>query len=702
MLIDKIALRNFRIYEGVNELEFTHHPDKNVTIVSGSNGYGKTTLLTSLVWCLYGKLMVDVDDRYKREIYESGGYKRFCQKTINRSVKVTSVGPTNQNEVSSSKEKEASSFSVSVTISDIFIPSVPCNRVEIIRTYHVDSDNEKLKILIDGRENELTKEVGSEIFINDFILPKEIAKFFFFDAEKIVSLAEIRTVDEKRELSRAYAEVLGIRKYEELRDNLLNVRTRLKKEAASDKDRKKLKEINDQVDEKDRLLSYLNESLEKIDDKLIALSQDSNELQEKLIREGSSITPEELKDLRQLKESTSNEAKKARGRLSEMLELAPFAIAAKKLIDVEKQIDREEKASKTKVSTDFIKKAKEALTSEIENNQELRLSANDRRKLKEIVSSHLSYSDNKGIQFLLDMSNDETNVFRALKRNLFSSYNDRFRELVKDVKMNQSAFAIILNRLGDAETKESDAVIQEIRKAKNKIDKEIAALENEKIEIKAKIISNTNDKNSLLKIQSEIGKKISVADVDIEKDRTASRLVGELEVFIEKFKNQKKASLEEKILKELQLLMHKEDFISRVEVIIDGAIIDVEFYDSNNHLINKDGLSKGEQQLYATALLKALVDESNIKFPLFIDSPLQKFDKRHARSIVEDFYPNVSEQVVLFPLLEKELTEREFEWMLPRVSRSFLIKNVNKNKSSFEEIKPSELFATVQRESANV
>ena len=39
---------------------------------------------------------------------------------------------------------------------------------------------EELNIKIDGIENELTKEVGFEVFINDFILPREIAKFFFF------------------------------------------------------------------------------------------------------------------------------------------------------------------------------------------------------------------------------------------------------------------------------------------------------------------------------------------------------------------------------------------------------------------------------------------------------------------------------------------------------------------------------------------
>ena len=81
--------------------------------------------------------------------------------------------------------------------------------------------------------------------------------------------------------------------------------------------------------------------------------------------------------------------------------------------------------------------------------------------------------------------------------------------------------------------------------------------------------------------------------------------------------------------------------------------MDIDLFDSNDQLINKESLSKGEQQLYATALLKALVDESGINFPVFIDSPLQKFDKEHSNNIIKQFYPEISSQVVLFPLLEE-------------------------------------------------
>ena len=44
----------------------------------------------------------------------------------------------------------------------------------------------------------------------------------------------------------------------------------------------------------------------------------------------------------------------------------------------------------------------------------------------------------------------------------------------------------------------------------------------------------------------------------------------------------------------------------------------------------------GERQMYASPL-KSLVDESNIEFPVFIDSPA-KFDRDHAENVIKEFY----------------------------------------------------------------
>lgn len=98
--------------------------------------------------------------------------------------------------------------------------------------------------------------------------------------------------------------------------------------------------------------------------------------------------------------------------------------------------------------------------------------------------------------------------------------------------------------------------------------------------------------------------------------------------------------------------------------------------------------------MYATAILNALVEESGIEFPVFIDSPLQKFDSIHSRNVITKFYPSVSKQVVIFPLLGKELSEDEYNALLPNVNEVYIIENEN-GCSSFRTITPNKLFETL-------
>ena len=155
----------------------------------------------------------------------------------------------------------------------------------------------------------------------------------------------------------------------------------------------------------------------------------------------------------------------------------------------------------------------------------------------------------------------------------------------------------------------------------------------------------------------------------------ANELIESLDTFLRNLKEEKKVSLERRLKGIMNALMHKEDFIGNVAVDVQEDGLDIVLYTPSGKIIRKESLSKGEQQLYATSLLKALVEESGIEFPVFIDSPLQKFDKSHSSKIITEFYPSISKQVVLFPLLHKELTEEELEIMKPLVKSAYLIKN---------------------------
>ena len=87
-----------------------------------------------------------------------------------------------------------------------------------------------------------------------------------------------------------------------------------------------------------------------------------------------------------------------------------------------------------------------------------------------------------------------------------------------------------------------------------------------------------------------------------------------------------------------------------------------------------------------------MVEESGIEFPVFIDSPMQKLDVEHAKNIINHFYPSISNQVILLPLLEKELNEKEYELIKPKISNSFLIKNEKAFESHLIQVEPENLF----------
>ena len=623
--------------------------------------------------------MVDVDERYKREIYEAGGYKKYAANNLNRSA------------------NGAKEYSISISLSEIFIPSIPCQEVKITRVFDLEKKEDQVEILVDGSPNELTKEVGSEIFIHDFILPKEIAKFFFFDAEKIVALAEMKSIEDKQKLSKAYSEVLGIKKYVDLKNNLTDLRLRFTRDSATKKDRKRFESLQKDLSKLQGLVEFNEEQITNLSEEKESKKRQSEQYQEKLIREGNSLSVEELIDIKKLRSSLSEEGKAIRLKLKEMLELAPFAIAGSKLKQTKEQAEKEASIKANRFDPISIKEKSENITLKLNENElsDTELDPDIKSSLLKAIDRYIlgEFSPKEeGHKVLLEFSESEHNEFMAVWENLKYSYNNAFKELLKADKANKIALNKAVRKISNAESKENDLLVQEIRREKSSVDRRIAEIDRKTAELNQDIGGFHREITVLSRQISELTKKIQLDESDKKKDKEAQKLISYLEDFIEKLKADKKETLEKRIKSELNRLMHKADFINEVDVDIDGEIIDINLYDSVGESILKESLSKGEQQLYATSILKALVDESNVKFPIFIDSPLQKFDKKHSKNIIKDFYPNISEQVVLFPLLEKELSLEEFQQLLPNINSAFLIKNRDHDSSEFQKVMPQKLF----------
>jgi DNA sulfur modification protein DndD len=691
MRIKELSLYNFRIYKGANVIDLSTDNDKNIIIISGKNGYGKTTFLMSLVWCLYGKNMNEVDEFYHEQIKNQGGYAKYISNSLNRLAK-------NQNDTA---------LYVSLKFSDLDIQAIPCKEITIRRTYDTESSTpEKLEILFDGQPSELINEYGAELFIRDFIIPLESAKFFFFDAEKIVSLAEANDIDQRRELSKAYSEVLGIKKYEDLSNNLTELQIRYKKDSATSEDRRRLIELQSNEQKNEITLSDSVSTIQETKEIIIQLQYEERQIQQKLIQESNTITTEELQVLQQRNDAIEIQLTERKAQLNELLDLAPFAIAGDMLTQVVEQAEKEKQKNDIQFQDDEIDAKTENILFELDQHRvkfelpiQPKITEFYNSTFRNLIRKHFFNIEEEEKQIVLkiqDFNEPELYELNNLVNNLKQSYKSQFKTVNETYNTLLAEKNNITKRLTDAESKGEDELIKSFRDKQKDIQRKLYSCNADIEQLNIKIGAIGNEQTQIKSQISALTKKIDTADLYKDKDNLTKELVAELKIFIKEYKEAKKKSLEERILAGLDTLMHKK-VIKKVEVEMIDEHINIRILNGRGEEIPKESLSMGEKQLYATALLKALVEESNINFPVFVDSPMQKFDEDHAANVIKYFYPNISEQVVIFPILKKELTQDEFKMLSKNISKCYLIDNKGESESEFLEIYDNQLFETYNK-----
>lgn len=704
MTIREIELNNFRIYKGKNKINLSPNGDRNIIIVSGNNGFGKTTFLMSLVWCLYGKNMGKVDELYRKEIDDKGGYSKYIGNSLNFEAQ---------------KEGETR-FSVAVTFTDVEIPDTPCTEITIIRSYDSATNyDDELEILIDGRKNDLftgpKEEIAKEeeIFIRDYILPIEIAKFFFFDAEKIVSFAQINTPEQRKDLSLAYSQVLGIQKYEDLKSELVRIQDDYRRASAKPQEKLEFDGLILEIGSKEEAIERFTEEIANLEDDRVIKRHESSELQAKLIREGDLISMDELEKLNIRRNEIHTSLKDTEEGLKDFYSLIPFGLSGNLLAELVSQLDTEKAYKQNKLQLEGINDKTDIILGDIEEAKKtlhfpIDIKARDfyETQIRHLIKKH----------FYNDIDDSKFEHFRIL-HDFSHGQTEEFMRLIMKIKDGQSSFESLLNKytklkaelytieksIREAEKKAESDYVQNLRTRKEKLDREIDSI-GEKIGNKQQEIASLKEQVIAHKKQKEIlSKKIDVSAQNRAVDNEATRLIHTIQKFLIRFKDEKKKALAKKLEIKLQSYLHKTNLVKKVIVDINGNgdDVDISLFGYDDRKIDNSILSMGERQMFASALLSALVDETEIEFPVFIDSPMQKFDPLHTKNVLTKFYPNVSNQVILFPLLKKELTEDEYHYIQSIVSKSYLIGN-EKGVSHFIEVKPENLFEEYNnRENAN-
>lgn len=693
MKISKISLNNFRQYYGTNTIDLSTSTERNIVLIGGKNGYGKTNFLMSLVWCLYGEDISKIDENFKKEIQKEGNYSRFLRSSLNWDA-----------------ERSGNYLlSVQIELDNIELPETlelspgVAYKCLLTRSFDTTTSMETFEVSVEGVNKPLfTDNDAKKEFVNDYLIPIEAAKFVFFDAEKIASWAELSTRDEGSVLNDALGKILGLDLYEILINDLETYTDGLRKESATSV-------VSQQITTTEKGIELNIEKSMQIENDIISRESVISEFKSKiahyevfLIKHGTStLNIGNLEDLYNKKRKLTEKERESEEKFSLLSELIPFAIAAGNLEEViehlqlqdqsnilidhrEELIDKNNLllerlfntppfptdgdisfakkmfyADKAKVIIEEIFGNNDALINEVEFEHDLNKSEGD------LIFDTFNYIKKQSKETL----EQTIDSFNLLKNEMFEV--DR---LIRQIELDQQDEEVIryTNNKTDAERKVE------------RIIEEKGAFQNQLSQLK-KDIETDNQRLQLLI------KKIEVSQQKKKKLDKANQYISTLKAFVEEQKRSKCEILETEIYKEMQKLMHKlqdstnTTFVAGVkaEPLPDNDGLKITLLDNNGQTRHKESLSQGEKQIYISSLIKAILSLSIQDFPIFIDTPLGRLDDEHIKNILLNYYPDLAAQVVLMAT-NNEIPPSRFRMMEANVAQTYLLENHN-NRTTFKK-----------------
>lgn len=254
MLLKYLKLKDFRQFKGEQTIVFATDERKNVTIIMGENGSGKTSLAQAFTWCLYGK--TDFDDPIL-----------LC--------KATSINMLPGDETIVRAELSLIHSGTDYTIvseqrygkgNDGKIKSIGQRRFSIA---YKGKDGQK----------EFIHDLQTEMRMKE-ILPNELSKYFFFDGERIGNMSKELKKGKSREFSDAVRSLLGLSAFTAAIAHLKGHGT--SKSVIRSYDEKYDSSSDTRISEYTKLIDKYNAEIERIDVRLNEMEGEEELVDEKI------------------------------------------------------------------------------------------------------------------------------------------------------------------------------------------------------------------------------------------------------------------------------------------------------------------------------------------------------------------------------------------------------------------------------------
>jgi len=634
------------IYKGENSFDLRADPDKPIVLYGGINGAGKTTLFESIPLCLYGQNFGT--KKITKKQYHDKIYRLFHRNKAHTAVRDASV---------------ALEFEYA---SDGKIDTYRITRLWQ-NNYGKIEEFIKLETRIRGTDRWAfadLDDVGIQDTINHMI-PRGIAEMFFFDGEKIHNIA--KSGHENIHIKSSFDSLLGLDIPNQLYDDIGLYVLR----NSDDSSNALLAELERKNEEKKRIERKLDSTSERqvfLESAIERRRKDLASLEERFFKMGGRFAQQRQQLVNEKTEWEKNIAF-IQANLTHIIEQnLHLALVPKQLEQIRKELESDKK----KIQEIFAKDTLDAAFLDLINQfmplleqYDAKVRADISNKLDQIMQEKLgSISRKKKPTFDFSLSEMNTLIARIDSltngKNLIKTYRKAHLEIKKKLDTINASLSVA------PEQDESGPVYSMIKE----VTLEIGESEQELLTLKR---IAAQEKSLLTSINADIRKCLKRKKSDQKNLRgmaMAPRIQEVLEDYSSRLRAQKIRLLESNILKGIQKFFHK-NLIARVS--IDSETYQVTLYQDNGEEVTRGQLSKGELQMYATAIVWGLAKTSGWPLPFVIDTPLARLDTQHRENLIQSFYPTASHQSIIFST-DTEITKRYFEVLRPHLAQAHLIR----------------------------
>lgn len=677
MKIKKITLYNIGPYIGKNVFDFSIHKDRNIVLIGGKNGAGKTTFFKSIKTCLYGCKVWGFDAPGKE-------YYSFISSLVN---------------FKTAYDSSAYAF---IEIELVFDDG------KKIDCYTLHREWKKTKMTLVEffnihKNGELILGAEERDFVNYLLslIPPDMFNFYFFDGESIAEF--FLGTDGNKNFRNAFLKLYGLDTLSIMVDNFArNIKKKDTKKGGYVAYQTAKRSMETEFSKRDGIRDDINALENKIDSCQIKLKA----LENNYTKEGGIS----LSDWKELSAQLSKEENN-RDNLNRWLkEIAnhyiPFIILEKNLLQLKSELVDSRENRKIAAVIDMMNDGSfiDSLNQLLVGKKIKNFSAVE---LVDLVKRNFTISDNTHF----DYSESQSDKIIAQIYEKMDFDKNQVKKALTQINSSLKASKKIREKMANSSIEGYESFAEERDNLEKSIGELKVSLGRKKLDLDKQDELCDKAKTLFEKTKTEYEDLLKANSIT----NLSERAVAVYSLLEENLVRRQANKLQDAFMECFSAIINKGNFVDGILIDNNINIIPYKFIsisrsqlqnykDTNRNFLNlynnvqliidmnkleaeevktikvpapiRAPFSQGERQVYIMSIYLALLKTSRKDIPFFIDTPFARIDSNHRANIVAEFFNRVKNQLFILST-DEEIVGSYKKQMENKISNTFTLKISN-------------------------